>query len=420
MSFGKDKPGIADDVPRRSLFDGWIEGIGQFVLRRKGLALGVSAACILAIAPGIRTMTVNMDVFQFIGLKVPYMQRLQHIVNSQLGSYLTYNISISYDEADAIKDPAVMQAFDDLLEQVGTFELTKNHKGVPSIFSILDILKDMNQTFHSGDAAWYSVPESRDLIAQLLLLYEFSGGTEAFRWIDEDYSILRAQVQIKAFDTNEIVRELNAIKAIGQERFPGAQIGIVGSAVQFAELNEKIVTGELKSLATALVVIGILLVLVFGSVKTGLIGMIPNVAPLIVIGGYMGYFHYPLDMLTMTIMPTLLGIAVDDTIHFINHIKYEFEQGGNYRTAVLRSFRTVGTTLAMTTIVLSATLGMYMFSPVAALSRMGFLASLGLIVALAADYLMTPALILLTKPFGQETVQESRPEYVPITGVSES
>lgn len=227
--------------------------------------------------------------------------------------------------------------------------------------------------------------------------------------------MLRAQIQIKEFNANEIVHELNTIEEIGKERFPGAQISVVGTAVQFAELNKKIVTGELKSIFTALVVIGILLVLVFGSLKTGLIGMIPNITPLIVIGGYMGYFQSPLDMMTMTIMPMLLGIAVDDTIHFINHIKYEFEKCGNYGTAVLKSFGTVGKTLAMTTIILSATFAMYMFSPVANMARIGLLASMGLIVALLADYLMIPALMMLTKPFGQETFQDSHPEYGKMT-----
>jgi predicted RND superfamily exporter protein len=321
---------------------------------------------------------------------------------------MTYNISIEYDEADAIKDPAVMKAFDELVDTVGAFELTKKHKGTPAMFSILDILKDMNQTFHSDDAAYYRVPDERDLIAQLLFLYEISGGTKAFSWIDEEYSMLRAQVQITKFDANEIVEELNAIKAFGQERFPGANVSIVGDAVQFAELNRKIVVGELKSVFTALVVIGVLLIVVFDSVKTGLFGMLPNVAPLIVIGGYMGYMQSPLDMMTMTIMPMLLGIAVDDTIHFINHIKYEFEKFGHYETAILESFRTVGKTLAMTTIILSATFGMYMLSIVNNMARIGLLASMGLIVALLADYLMTPALILLTKPFGQETAQDSR------------
>lgn len=411
MSFGKDRPGAAEKIPRRSIFDTAIEDVGQLVLRRKGAILLISAAGILVMVPGILRMSVNMDSFQFMGLKIPYMQRLHHIVNSQLGSYMTYNISVDYGDADAIKDPAVMHAFDDLVATVGAFELTKTHKNVPAVFSILDILKDMNQTFHSDEAAYYRVPDERELIAQLLFLYEISGGTKTFSWIDEKYSMLRAQVQITEFDANEIVEELNVIKAFGQKRFPGATVSIVGDAVQFAELNRKIVIGELKSVFTALVVIGVLLIVVFGSLKTGLFGMLPNVAPLLVIGGYMGYRQSPLDMMTMTIMPMLLGIAVDDTIHFINHIKYEFEHYGNYERAVFESFRIVGKTLAMTTIILSATFAMYMFSPVANFARIGLLASLGLIVALLADYLMTPALVLLTKPFGPEMVQDNRPEY---------
>jgi predicted RND superfamily exporter protein len=320
----------------------------------------------------------------------------------------TINISIDYGESDAIKDPAVMKAFDELIDTVGAFELTKKHKDVPAVFSILDILKDMNQTFHSDDASYYRVPDDQALIAQLLFLYEISGGTKTFSWIDEEYSMLRAQVQLQSFVTDELAYELNTIKAFGQEHFPGAQVSIVGSAVQFAELNNKIVTGELKSVSVALLVIGILVIVVFGSVKIGLFGMLPNVAPLIVIGGYMGYLHSPLDMMTMTIVPMMLGIAVDDTIHFINHIKYEFERCGNYERAVLESFRIVGKTLAMTTIILSATFGMFLFSLVNNMARFGLLASMGLIVALLADYLMTPALILFTKPFGQETAQDNR------------
>lgn len=419
MSFGKDRPGLAEKAPRHSIFDVAIEGIGQFVLRRKGVILVISTVCLLAIIPGIFRISVNVDVFQFMGLKVPYLQRLHHIVNSQLGSYLTYNISIDYGEADAIKDPAVMNAFDELVDTVGAFELTKKHKNVPAVFSILDILKDMNQTFHSDDASYYRVPDDRDLIAQLLFLYELSGGTKTFSWIDEDYSMLRAQVQLKNFVTDELAYELNTIKAFGQDHFPGAQVSIVGSAVQFAELNNKIVIGELKSVSVALVVIGILLIVVFGSMKIGLFGMLPNVAPLIVIGGYMGYLQSPLDMITMTIVPMMLGIAVDDTIHFINHIKYEFERCGNYERAVLESFRIVGKTLAMTTIILSATFAMFMFSLVNNMARFGLLASMGLIVALLADYLMTPALILLTKPFGPEMAQESRLRVMQNEGVYE-
>jgi hypothetical protein len=408
MSFGKNREVSPEKAAKDSILDKFMVRIGTFVLKRKVVVLIVTTICILAIVPGVFRMKVNMDMFRFMGTRIPYVNRLYDVANSQLGSYLTYNITIDYDEPDRIKDPEVMKNFDSLLDTVGQFELTKKNETASAVFSVLDILKDMNQTFHGDDPAYYRVPDSRELIAQLLFLYEISGGTKTFNWIDEDYSMLRAQVRIVKFDANEIAKELSTINRIGRENFPEAEINIVGGAVQFAELNKKIVTGELKSITVALIVIGVLLVLVFGSLKTGLIGMIPNVTPLIVIGGYMGYFNSPLDMMTMTIMPMLLGIAVDDTIHFINHIKYEFEKCGNYDQAILKSFKTVGKTLAMTTIILSATFAMYMFSLVANMVRIGMLASIGLIVALVADYLMTPVLISLTKPFGKESSGSSQ------------
>ncbi|MCK5134633.1 MAG: MMPL family transporter [Bacteroidales bacterium] len=385
-----------------SFLERWLHGLGVFVLRRKVAILIVSALFFLAIAPGILKISTNMDSFRFIGLKVPYVKTLHEVVHSQLGSYMNYNISITYEEADAIKDPKVMQEFDELLNMVGAFDLTKKNKGAPRVFSIVDIIKEMNQTLHSDSMEYHVIPNNSQMIAQVLLLYEMSGGTKTFQWIDEDYSMLRAQVQMYKFESGEIVWELDQIREFVETRMPGAALTIVGTAVQFAELNGKIVAGELKSVAVALLIISALLIAVFGSFKTGLIGMVPNFAPLIVLGGFMGYLDSPLDMMTMTIMPMILGIAVDDTIHFINHIKYEFEKCGRYREAILTAFSTVGKTLAMTTTILVATFAMYMTSPVANLGRVGLLASVGLLTALVTDYLVTPALIIMTKPFGKE------------------
>ena len=401
MSFGKSR-GRGESVRGSSPLDRLMHAIASLVLRRRRALLMFVALFVVVTAPGVASMQVNMDLFEFMGTRIPYVKRVWEVAHSQLGSYLSYNITIELDDADAIKDPEVLEAFDRLLETVGSFELTKSNKGVPQVSSVLDIVKEMNQTFRGDDPARYVIPESRELVAQLLLLYELSGGTKTYRWTDQDYSTLRARVQVWKFDANEIARELEVIRQFGETHFPRARVDVVGSAVQFAELNRKIVSGEIRSLLTALVVIGVMMVIVFGSIKTGLIGMIPNVAPLAAIAGYMGYFDSPLDMMTMTIMPMLLGVAVDDTIHFINHMKYEFERHGSYERAVRRAFSTVGKNLAMTTIVLGGAFTMFTPSPVSNMARIGALAVTGLLVALIIDYLATPSLISLTRPFGEE------------------
>ncbi len=408
MSFGKDKKIAVEEQDKLMLLEKWMENLGRFVLRYRKTVLTVFTIAVLIIAPGILKVTTNVDLFKFLGTKVPYLKRVHDVTQSQLGSYLTYNITIKFDEPDAIKDPEVLRNFEAMLDTVAAFELTKKNEHAASIFSILDIIKEMNQTLNGDSVKYHVIPDNSDMIAQLLFLYELSGGTKTFNWIDEEYSMLRAQVQVEKFVAIEIVEELKILRGIGKENFAGAEVNYVGSAVQFAELNNKIVTGELRSVILALTVIGLLLIIVFSSLKTGLIGMIPNLMPLVVIGGYMGHFDSPLDMMTMTIMPMLLGIAVDDTIHFINQIKFEFEKCGNYNDAIIGAFTTVGKNLAMTTIILCGSFGMFMLSPVANMVRIGYLAPMGLLAALIADYFVTPALISYTKPFGKEKIKDKK------------
>ena len=408
MSFGKDIEAGKDSAnahnakaSRAQKLDARFERFGQAVIKkRKAVIVAftlITAACI----PALFKIDVNMDSFKFMGLRIPYIRRLYEITQSQLGSYFNYNIMLTFDEDDAVKNPDVLKKLDKLSALIGTFRLTKMNNGVPKIFSILDIVKEMNQTMHSDDPAFYTIPDDEDLLAQLLFLYEISGG-QTSRWVDEEFRTLRMAIDVASYDANELAVNMKTIEQTCAELFPQANCHLIGAAVQFAELNNKIVFGELYSFLTSLVAIAILMMLVFGSVKMGVIGLIPNIFPVLVIGAIMGYLDISLDIITMAIMPMILGIAVDDTIHFTNHAKYLFEKEKSYDRAIFGTFYSIGKTLAMTTIILSATFLVYLTCNIAAILRLGVLAAVGLMSALAADYLMTPVLIYISKPFGKE------------------
>ena len=408
MSFGKDIEAGKDSAlahtkraARAQKLDKWFERFGHSVIkRRKTIIVAftlITAACI----PALFKIDVNMDNFKFMGLRIPYIRRIYQITQSQLGSYFSYNIMLTFDEDDAVKNPDVLKKLDKLSTLIGTFRLTKMNNGVPKIFSILDIVKEMNQTMHSDDPAFYTIPDDEDLLAQLLFLYEISGG-QTSRWVDEEFRTLRMSIDVASYDANELAANLKTIEQTCAELFPQADCHLLGAAVQFAELNNKIVFGELYSFLTSLVAIAILMMLVFGSVKMGLIGLIPNIFPVLVIGAIMGYLGISLDLVTMAIMPMILGIAVDDTIHFTNHTKYLFEKEKSYEHAIFGTFYSIGKTLAMTTIILSATFLVYLICKIDAFLRLGVLAAVGLLSALAADYFMTPVLIYISKPFGKE------------------
>ena len=207
---------------------------------------------------------------------------------------------------------------------------------------------------------------------------------------------------MNAYNSGEAERELKDVAEVAEKLFPDAKITPVGSMPQFTAMMNYVVRGQITSFAVSLLIIGVLMMLVFGSIRLGLIGLIPNIMPAITVGGLMGWLGYPLDMMTATIMPMILGLAVDDTIHFINHGHLEFQRQRNYRKATLRTFRIVGTPILLTSLVISANFAMYMTSNGLTIIHMGILSVAGVLTALLADLCITPLLFRRFRIFGKE------------------
>jgi len=394
LSFGKNKK-ISGDEKLGS--DRIMIPLSAFVLKRKLPILVVSTILIAVFAMGLFKIRVDFEPFSSFGLKVPYVKKIYDVVNTKTGSMYSYNLFVELPENGMAKDPEQLRKFEQLETEVKSLSLTK------STMSILEILKDQNKTLHGGDDSFYVLPKTRELVSQYLLLYESSGGKEAEYWMDYDYKFLRLSVSQKEFSADEVQRELEFLEKRVSELFPGSKFGMVGSSIEGAVVQNYIAQGQIKSFIIALLVIGILMIVVFRSFRAGLIGLIPNLAPVAVVGGAMGYMDIPLDMMTMTLLPMLMGIAVDDSIHFVNHMKYEIESGCSYEEAVKNTFKTVGRALMLTSLILIITFSMYMSSDVNIYYRLGALVSLGIFTALVADYFLTPVLVVLTRPFKSQT-----------------
>jgi hydrophobe/amphiphile efflux-3 (HAE3) family protein len=397
LSFGKDRRPRAPSMGKKGRALDRIMGyLGTRVLNRPGITLTVFALIVAVCLAGITRFEVSFDICRTFGLKVPYVNRLYEIGTSRVGSLYSYDVALEFDQPGAAKDPENLRRFEQLVEEVKTFRLTKKTT------SLLDIIKDMNQVFHAGDPGFYSIPEDREMIAQLLLLYENAGGAEAEKWVDYDYQRLRLMVEIGDYNSGEAARGLRQIQERGRELFPDAKVLLIGSISQFTVMQDYVTWGQIKSFFIALGLIALLMTVVFGSLKIGLIGMIPNIAPALAVGGIMGFAGIPLDMMTVTVIPMLLGLAVDDTIHFINHSQLEFERSRSYRESVRRVFLTVGRAMFLTSLVLILTFSAYLCSAANVFVNMGMLVAAGILAALAADYFITPVLLTLFRSFGKE------------------
>ena len=406
MSFGKDgKAASALDIAAMegaTKTDLALEKVGAKIIRKSVAVLILSFAVIFGIIPGIPRTQVNMDYTEMMGERTDFVKRLLSILRGKLGSQYSYNVLVEYEDADAFKSSEKMKRLDLLSEKLGSLDTTKVSGNKPRVTSITKIIKEMNRTLNEDSQEAYAIPEDDELLVQEMFLYEISGGDDLYDCISDYYKIAYIHVEMNGYEAKKITRTLDLVKSYSEEVFPDAKTSLVGEVVNYAIMNGKLVRGELKSFLGSFGIILVLMAIAFSSLHTGLIAMIPNLAPVIMIGGVMGYLGISLDMITMTTMPMILGIAVDDTIHFTNHIKFHFERGLSYKDAILTSYREIGKTMGMTTIILCSMFLVLSFSVMNCLSRLGYLSIIGLVSALIADYTLTPVLIYLTKPFGKE------------------
>ncbi len=404
-SFGKDKEPDSTFVNTEGATkaDLRVEAMGKAILNKKWITVAAAVLVMVAVIPGIFKIRVNMNYSDMMGERTPYIKRLLEITRSQLGSQYDYEVLIEYAEEDAIKNPRVLKNMDILAQRIGTLSQTKVSNGKPRVSSVTKIVKEMNRTLNEDREDAYIIPDDQNLVSQIMFLYEISGGTDLYDYISNDFRAAYLKVELAGYDGEEIVKNLAEVKKWVAELFPEAEnAGVVGEVVQYAQMNRKLVRGSIKSIGTSLLIILILLILAFTSIRTGFIAMIPNIVPIVLIGGIMGYAGVNLDMITAMIMPMILGIAVDDTIHFTNHIKYHFELSGKYRSAIENSYREIGKTMIMTTVILCAMFAIFLTSTMSVLVNIGWLSVVGLGSALIADYTITPVLLYIAKPFSKD------------------
>jgi len=153
-----------------------------------------------------------------------------------------------------------------------------------------------------------------------------------------------------------------------------------------------------ESYVLAFGVIGLLMILIIGDLRLGLLSMLPNLLPILVAMAVMWVAGLPLDMFTILIGSIAIGLAVDDTIHVLHQFRRYHQETGDVRQAIREVFRTTGRALIITTVVLSMGFFAFMFATMNNLVRFGFLTGLTIVIALAADLLMVPALLVWVTP----------------------
>lgn len=176
------------------------------------------------------------------------------------------------------------------------------------------------------------------------------------------------------------------------------KLHFTGLSALYITMDRNLMVSQVRSFASALVVITIMMFFVCRNVKLTLISLIPNLFPILVTLGIMGWFNLPLDAATIMIDSVTIGLAVDDTIHFITWFRRNREAGMDTRESVLQTFRDAGKPIVMTSVVLCLSYLVLITGSVKPIIAFGALASLAMFFALLGDLFILPALIMILKP----------------------
>jgi predicted RND superfamily exporter protein len=172
-----------------------------------------------------------------------------------------------------------------------------------------------------------------------------------------------------------------------------AEISFTGALPFMTQTLESVIHGMARSYALALLIITPLMVLLLGNLRTGLLSMVPNLVPILLTLGLMGLLGLPLDLFALLVGGIAIGLAVDDTIHFMHNFRRYHEQGRDVYGAVRETLHTAGQAMLVTTLVLSLGFLSFALSSMRNLTTFGLLVGFAISTAFLADVLLAPALV---------------------------
>ena len=272
---------------------------------------------------------------------------------------------------------------------------TENYQPSKAI-AYTNIIKEINKALHENNEAFYTVPSSDKLIAQELLLFESSGQSDLNKFINNTYSTAHISILLPRIDAIHNAVLINKLKKHLTTLF-GSEYSIVftGGIPLVSKVVLLIIDGFTKNYFIVYGLITLMMILLLGNIQIGLISMIPNIFPLLIGLGTMTLLDMPVGIMTILMGTIAVGLSVDDTIHFMHHFKNYYEKNKDIERSIYLTLQTTGRAILFTSIILTLGFIILIFSSMQNIINFGMILSVIIIMALLADIILSPALMVV-------------------------
>ncbi len=329
-----------------------------------------------------------------------FAQSVKVADEKMMGAY-SMVLYLDFKEEFALQDPKVLNALDELQRK---FE-TKYPKYVVKTSSIADVVKDANRKLNGNAQDYYRIPETREMLSQTLFLFNSANPSERQRLIDDSYRKANVKISLHSYGSYEYYEVFKQMRGDIDETmvklktdYPKTEISITGVFALAMQAAQYLTSNQALTFGIAILAVSVILLLVFGSVRVGLIALLPNLIPALLTLGLLGIAGVPLDFYTMMLAPIIIGISIDDTVHFMSQYQRQLQEHGDVSAALRSTMLESGPGVVFTSLILGLGFGIMAIASATGTSNMGKFGALAIFMGLLNDLFLLPAMILAFKP----------------------
>ena len=303
--------------------------------------------------------------------------------NERLNGINAFNIIVQSKYPNAFKEPANLKAIEELQSWLGS------QAEIGGTTSLVDYVKFVHRAFNDNDPAFDKIPDNKRTIGQLLF---FTESEDTKRLVDSTHRAINIIVRSKVIDSDDVGKLITRVNQRLKELPEHMEARATGNPVLMNQAIQDIMWGQVESVFLSLAIVYCILVSLFLSFRIGLIAIIPNLLPVVVYFGALGIMGISLNPSTSLIAPMILGVAIDDTIHYFARFNSFSKEHPDPKQATIMTLGVVGRPVTYTSLALCAGFLMLTSSDLRMQAQVGGMASFALLVAWVSDFFLTPAL----------------------------
>jgi len=303
------------------------------------------------------------------------------------------------------KKPRGILRHETLVSVDGFQEKITSYNELSRSISYLDVLKFARQSYFRGGENQYKIPSKQELMFIIRALEDDSNQNNLLNMLmDSTKQYLRISMRVADIGLDKMFELKDSLERDLETFFPSEKYGsiLTGSSLTFTLGTHYLVRNLFFSLGLAILLISLFMAWMFSSFRMVLISIFPNLLPLIITAGIMGFFSISIRPSTVLVFSIAFGISVDTAIHFLSKYRQELAcKNTSHKNAVLNSIRGVGVSIIYTVIILFFGFGIFVASDFGGTIAMGLLIAITLLVAMLTNFLLVPSILLGLAGFGK-------------------